>query len=194
MAQYLSQNRIEEPIWLEPVEITFLRMRMSEIHCDLSRYAEIVQANSFLEAQISSELRLQRDAKFVELASIRNILSPVRRIPVEILSEIFELARLPEDGIFHSNHTIVLYTYNVSSVCAAWRKTALATPRLWSKLCFDWEIYTKTVATKVEWVKEWIDRSQSLPLDVYLSLRLGSASGQFLEHILDCHHRIRHWM
>ncbi|KAE9407235.1 hypothetical protein BT96DRAFT_787298, partial [Gymnopus androsaceus JB14] len=83
-----------------------------------------------LEAQIS-ELMHQKDAKLVELASFRNILSPVRRIPVEILSEIFELACLPKDGIFHAGHAIVLYTHTLSSVCAAWRKVVLATPRLW---------------------------------------------------------------
>ncbi|KAE9407265.1 hypothetical protein BT96DRAFT_748924, partial [Gymnopus androsaceus JB14] len=83
-----------------------------------------------LEAQIS-ELTRQKDAKLVELVSFRNILPPIHRIPAEILSNIFELACLPEDGIFQSKHTIVLYTHNLSSVCALWRKVALATPRLW---------------------------------------------------------------
>ncbi|KAE9407251.1 DEAD-domain-containing protein [Gymnopus androsaceus JB14] len=138
-----------------------------------------------LEAQIS-ELTRQRDAKLIELASFRNILSPIRRIPVEILSEIFELARLPDNGIFHSKHTIVSYTHNLSSVCAAWRKFALTTPQLWSKLCVNAD---KRIATTVEWVKEWIDRSRGLLLDVYLFI--GSQSRQVLVQILDFRHRIR---
>ncbi|KAE9407223.1 hypothetical protein BT96DRAFT_150561 [Gymnopus androsaceus JB14] len=82
MSQYLSQNRIEEPIWLEPTELAFLRE----------------QAES-LEAQIS-ELTRQTDAKLAELATFRNILSPVRRIPVEILSKIFQLACHPKRWYF----------------------------------------------------------------------------------------------
>lgn len=142
------------------------------------------------QAQIS-ELTRQRDTKLVELASFRNILSPVRRIPVEILPEILELACLPEDGIFHSKHAIALYAHNLSSVCAAWRKVALATPRLWSKLCFDYDNHNKTIGTtEVEWVEEWIDRSRGLPLEVYFSLYRG-VPAKFLERILEFRHRIR---
>ncbi|KAE9407237.1 hypothetical protein BT96DRAFT_809769, partial [Gymnopus androsaceus JB14] len=112
---YGSEALIEEQITLELSEISFLESRMSKTEP---------------RAQIS-ELTRQRDAKLAELASFRNIFLPVRRVPVEILSEIFELACLPEDGIFHSKHAIALYAHNLSSVCAAWRKVALATPRLW---------------------------------------------------------------
>ncbi|KAE9401970.1 hypothetical protein BT96DRAFT_783696, partial [Gymnopus androsaceus JB14] len=83
-----------------------------------------------LEKQIS-ELMRQKDAKLVEVTSLRNLLSPIRRIPVEILSEIFELSCLPEDGIFTVNYDIIRYTSMVSRVCVAWRKAAYATPRLW---------------------------------------------------------------
>ncbi|KAE9407220.1 hypothetical protein BT96DRAFT_150514 [Gymnopus androsaceus JB14] len=106
---------------------------------------------------------------------------------MEILSEIFELACLPEDGVFHSSLTMVFYTHSLSSVCAAWRKVALATPQLWSKLCINDGI---KVLADVEWVKKWANRSRSLPLDVYVSL-CRDASLQLLEQILECRHRIR---
>ncbi|KAE9407239.1 hypothetical protein BT96DRAFT_150934 [Gymnopus androsaceus JB14] len=179
MSQYLSQNRIEEPIWLEPIEISFLQKKISETESQVES----------LEAQIS-ELTCQRDSKLVELASFRNIIAPIRRIPMEILSEIFELAHLPNDGIFHSKHDIVLYTHNFSSVCAAWRKVALATPRLWSKLCFHEGYKSKPFESKAEQVKEWINRSRGLPLDVYLCF-YREASSSFLEQILNYCHRIR---
>ena len=68
MSQYLSQNRIEEPVWLEPTEFSFLRKRISETEAQVES----------LEAQVF-ELRRQIDTKLGEIASFRNVLSPVRR-------------------------------------------------------------------------------------------------------------------
>ncbi|KAE9407240.1 hypothetical protein BT96DRAFT_986846 [Gymnopus androsaceus JB14] len=184
-----SQNRIEEPIWLEPTELSFLQKKISETEAQVeSLQSQMSEAKRAHEAQISDLMR-QKDAKLVELASFRNILSPVRRIPVEILSEIFQLTCLPEDGILDSGHDIVLYTYNLSSVCAAWKKVAHATPQLWSKLCVSDRRPLKVTAS-IEWVEERFNRSGSLPLDVYLSL-FREASAQFLGRILEYRHRIR---
>ncbi|KAE9386015.1 hypothetical protein BT96DRAFT_802333, partial [Gymnopus androsaceus JB14] len=90
-----------------------------------------------LEAQIEniedqiSELRRQKDAKLVEIASVRNVLSPIRRVPLEILSEIFELSCLPEDGIFKASHDGIFRTHTLTRVCAAWRAAAYSTPGIW---------------------------------------------------------------
>ncbi|KAE9405933.1 hypothetical protein BT96DRAFT_1015195, partial [Gymnopus androsaceus JB14] len=86
MAQYL-ESRIEDPIWLEPNDISFLRTRIAEEEAFVQSFQSQIGE---LRAQIS-ELTLQKDAKLVEIASIQNVLSPVRRVPLEILSEIFEL-------------------------------------------------------------------------------------------------------
>ncbi|KAE9399816.1 hypothetical protein BT96DRAFT_939133 [Gymnopus androsaceus JB14] len=92
MARYLSKHRIESPICLEPNDVSFLRTRLSETETKVES----------LENQIS-ELTRQKDAKLVDIASFRNILAPVRRIPLEILSEIFKLALcLPNENIFWS--------------------------------------------------------------------------------------------
>ncbi|KAE9410851.1 hypothetical protein BT96DRAFT_1011575 [Gymnopus androsaceus JB14] len=130
MAQYLSLPRIEDPIWLEPVDISFLRHRISEAETQLES----------LETQIS-ELARHKNAKTVEISSLRNILAPVRRVPLEI-----SLRNLP----------------------TSWRKAAHATPRLWSRLCLALEKPSGRALTEVGWVKEWINRSQSFPLDLYL--------------------------
>ncbi|KAE9401000.1 hypothetical protein BT96DRAFT_919129 [Gymnopus androsaceus JB14] len=97
MAEYLSQPRIEGPIWLESSDTQRL---------------------------------LERD-------SIRNILSPIRRAPAEILSEILELSCLPESGIFTASYDIIRHASVISRVCVAWRKAAYSTPRIWSKFCLS---------------------------------------------------------
>ncbi|KAE9395954.1 hypothetical protein BT96DRAFT_825505, partial [Gymnopus androsaceus JB14] len=120
MAQYLNQSRIEGPIWLEPIDISFLQTRLSEAETQASA----------LEKQIS-KLTRRRDAKLVEVASLRNVLSPIRRMPVEILSEILELSCTPKDGKFTADYDIVRYTSRLSRVCVAWRKVAHSNPRMW---------------------------------------------------------------
>ncbi|KAJ3915253.1 hypothetical protein F5877DRAFT_4749, partial [Lentinula edodes] len=65
-----------------------------------------------------------------EIASLRNILSPVRRIPVELLSKIFELSCSP-DYHFYPQYDIIRYTFILSRVCVSWRTIAYATPRIW---------------------------------------------------------------
>ena len=72
MARYLSHTRIEGPAELEPCDISFLRVRIFDAETQIES----------IEAQIS-ELMSQKHAKLVEIALLKNILSPVRRVPLE---------------------------------------------------------------------------------------------------------------
>ncbi|KAE9407294.1 hypothetical protein BT96DRAFT_153052 [Gymnopus androsaceus JB14] len=84
------------------------------IYCSCKKKSLKHQVKS-LEAQISELTRL-KDAKLVELALFRNILSPIRRAPVEILSEIFELACLLRMA-FSIPNMISSYTCILFLVC-----------------------------------------------------------------------------
>ncbi|KAF6752680.1 hypothetical protein DFP72DRAFT_815036 [Ephemerocybe angulata] len=53
----------------------------------------------------------------------------------------------------------------VSQICTRWRKTALATPRLWSRLFLQLDT---TTLPRTTLVREWLDRSGACPLTVYL--------------------------
>ncbi|KAE9382604.1 hypothetical protein BT96DRAFT_1010350 [Gymnopus androsaceus JB14] len=167
MAEYLSRPRIEGPIWLESSDISFLQTQLSETETHIED----------LEKQIS-ELMRQKDAKVLERDSIQNILSPIRRAPVEILSEILELSCLPEDGIFSADYDLFRHASAVSRVCVAWRKAAHSTPRIWSKICLSvrkHEMVLLKLGLFMAGITEWIVRSQGLPLDVYLRITLISA-------------------
>ncbi|KAE9408792.1 hypothetical protein BT96DRAFT_778437, partial [Gymnopus androsaceus JB14] len=76
------------------------------------------------------ELTRQRDAKLVDITACRNVLSPIRRVPQEILAEIFDLSCRPIDE-WHADHDIIRSTSILCRVCVAWRKAAHATPQLW---------------------------------------------------------------
>ncbi|KAE9404888.1 hypothetical protein BT96DRAFT_397951 [Gymnopus androsaceus JB14] len=93
-------------------------------------------------------------------------------------------------------HGIVQYTSILCAVCVAWRKAAHLTPRLWSKLCISLEKHQTPVIPELGWVKEWINRRQGLPLDLYLNFDAQSGispvlSSKFMETILGFSHKIR---
>ncbi|KAE9405908.1 hypothetical protein BT96DRAFT_987889 [Gymnopus androsaceus JB14] len=165
--------------WLEPNAISFLRTRISEAETLVQTIEDRMNEPS---AKIF-ELTRQKDAKLVEIASLRNFLAPVRRAPLEILMEIFTLFLEDPD------------------VCVAWRKAAHATPRLWSTLCISLE--DVVLGPELIWVKDWITRCRTVPLNLYLDFHVeeydpGSrdvftARGkQFLEYILpQFSHKVR---
>ncbi|KAE9408791.1 hypothetical protein BT96DRAFT_671877 [Gymnopus androsaceus JB14] len=178
MSQYLSQTRIEEPIWLEADDILFLRNRISEAETRLES----------LDGQID-----QRDAKLVDIAACRNVLSPIRRVPSEILAEIFCLSYRP-NGNWSAYYDIIRSTSILCRACVAWRKAAHATPQLWSTLCLNAENNCKFLHRQFGWLEKWVDRCQGHSLDLYLALPAAKSRNgeQLLFHSILCFsHKIR---
>ncbi|KAF9067666.1 hypothetical protein BDP27DRAFT_1364722 [Rhodocollybia butyracea] len=78
MAKYLSQPRIG-PIWLGKDEKSFLKAKISDTETEIKN---LENDNSDLT------LNSRKD----ELRKLKNVLSPIRRVPLDILSEIFILS------------------------------------------------------------------------------------------------------
>ncbi|KAJ3894020.1 hypothetical protein GG344DRAFT_74506 [Lentinula edodes] len=161
----LFQSRIEGPVWLEAEEISLLRARRSEAE---SEAASLSDHSGALKDAYEKSLR-QEDAKLSEIALIQNILSPIRRLPLEILSQIFEHVCLPK---YHErpDEDVINTTFALCQVCIAWRMAAYTTPAIWSQICIELDKKPETFSGNVTWVKEWLTRSQGLPLDIYLFL------------------------
>lgn len=185
MAHFLSQTRIEHPIWLETHDISFLRSRMSKIR------AEIKSLETDFGKGWKNKLVLKRQigVKIKEIAAVRNILSPIRRLPQKILAEIFVFSCEPK---IHIN-AAYWHIRTLCCVCFAWQMTAHADPRLWSELdlAFEHDRYPRNSL----WIRDWLDRSRGLPLDIALRLFYNSlrhrAQRQLLDRVLDFHHQIR---
>ncbi|KAJ7625640.1 hypothetical protein FB45DRAFT_750624, partial [Roridomyces roridus] len=73
----------------------------------------------------------QRDPLDVEIRKHEGALSPLRRMPPELLLLIFEYAMYP---YFPSAET----PWTVAVVCRHWRKIALSQPSLWSTVVLDY--------------------------------------------------------
>ncbi|KAJ3925148.1 MAG: hypothetical protein NXY57DRAFT_907414, partial [Lentinula lateritia] len=113
MALSLSQSRIEGASQFSPVEKSILAE------------GEIERLESRVEKLTHNE------DEVALLASVSDILSPAHRIPIEILSEIFELVCYPNHGKFYPQFDIVRTTTSLSQVCVIWRQVAHDTPRIW---------------------------------------------------------------
>ncbi|KAF8172441.1 hypothetical protein BJ912DRAFT_932397 [Pholiota molesta] len=126
-------------------------------------------------------LRREREELLQRIDKYRTLISPVRRLPPDVLREIY-IACLPDDRnpTMSSDEAPVVLT----RVCASWRSIAMNTPRLWaalhipvpgpeSNVSYDSTTgeritVTEVMDTRLAAVREWIKRSGSLPLSFSL--------------------------
>lgn len=103
-------------------------------------------------------LALDQDHHTVELLKLLNSTAPVSSLPFEILSNIFILACLDHS---HRHICSIPVGFILAGVNCKWRNIAITTPALWSLIqVHEWR--------SPEYVQLCIDRSNSLPLDIFL--------------------------
>ncbi|THU78887.1 hypothetical protein K435DRAFT_769054 [Dendrothele bispora CBS 962.96] len=120
-----------------------------------------------------SVLKRKREHLEGYVVKCRSLLSPIRRLPPEILSLIF-LFRCRESG-----NNISLHQYNMtlpsivlSQVCAGWRIVALDTSAIWSNLSFDFyqepDLTCLNPSLLRSLIHLYLERSSQAPLDLSL--------------------------
>ncbi|KAH7320458.1 hypothetical protein B0J17DRAFT_723878 [Rhizoctonia solani] len=98
----------------------------------------------------------QKNAIEKGVASAKGYLAPVRRLPADILSDIFMS--------LHEGDPLAPWT--LSAVNKQWRTTALTTPRLWSRIRIQPPAMPSGNALRL-----WVERSgDSCPLDIEITL------------------------
>ncbi|KAF7334819.1 hypothetical protein MSAN_02368600 [Mycena sanguinolenta] len=113
-----------------------------------------------------------RVAAYVE--AHKALLSPVRRLPLDIIQELF-VACLPthRNCVMSASEAPVL----LGRVCSSWRAISLSTPRLWCSLHVVeplWSIadtpgsFEEKVAQRLEIIHTWLGRSGQCPLSISL--------------------------
>lgn len=121
--------------------------------------AEIVSLQSQihnLNAALAQSLQKRNDAKLHALQH-RCILSPIRRVPPELISEIFDLVCGGEAG-----KRLPWYLGHISR---SWRHTALSLGHLWSSVTVDLRL-SKTDVLLAS-MEEQLRRAARVPLDVH---------------------------
>jgi hypothetical protein len=129
-----------------------------------SSYWETNSSISRLEAQIN-DLQLRRHALCNHRQMLATLLSPVRRLPPELLGEIFHHC-LPQDYQEKGAHNAVMLP---SHVCKHWRDVALSIPILWTNIVLH--VTNETFKSQTALVTTWFSRSGVSPLSFTLEGR-----------------------
>ncbi|KAJ6475581.1 hypothetical protein C8R45DRAFT_1010412 [Mycena sanguinolenta] len=115
--------------------------------------AEICQLRDRLE-----ELKEERTALWAYHAQNTRILSPLRRMPPEILSEIFSWT-LP--FAHHPTFSTKKCPWILAHICRTWRAVAISNPSLWSVIAVGFNLEQQY---SLEMVRIQIERAQELEI------------------------------
>ncbi|KAE9395552.1 hypothetical protein BT96DRAFT_1021895 [Gymnopus androsaceus JB14] len=101
---------------------------------DAQRDMDRCQSELHRLQSLSRELVAQQDLLRVYMAGIRSIISPIHKLPLELLGEIFEYICCGDIGIncIISKAEKRLPTLAVSGVCVRWYNVVTSMPMLWS--------------------------------------------------------------
>ncbi|KAF5366493.1 hypothetical protein D9757_012185 [Collybiopsis confluens] len=182
----LLHRRIVGPIWLEPKERELLRRMISSVEDEIQS----------LDTG-TPELDGLKAAKLVELSFLHNTLAPVRRLPQELLSQIFLSFCFPErddkESALPNVFQLARSIDTIAEVGIAWKNAVYATPMLWSAFSFS----GRDIWVNDTWLRRWLSLSQGLPLDIgfmldsiFQSVYVDRASS-LVTTILESHSQLR---
>ncbi|KAK0491712.1 hypothetical protein EDD18DRAFT_539430 [Armillaria luteobubalina] len=113
------------------IEKKSLKATLSETPDRVAELDSLIDSTTSLLRYLTKD----RNQALENEANARKILSPSRRLPPELLTEIF-MHSLP----LHSVGPRLdprQFPWTLSHVCRQWREVAICTPELWSRICLD---------------------------------------------------------
>ncbi|KIM85837.1 hypothetical protein PILCRDRAFT_817078 [Piloderma croceum F 1598] len=123
---------------------------VSDIEADLSRLdGEMSQLQMAMDHLVTERQKLE-----MSLDEYRSLVAPIRRMPPEMLCEMFMHCLVDGSNSFDVTRAPLHLTF----VCSKWRRVAISTPRLWSYISLDYAPST------MELLQTWLLRSGSSPL------------------------------
>jgi hypothetical protein len=138
---------------------------------------EMSRLQTVMGQLVDERQRLERS-----LEEHRSVVAPIRRIPLELLSEIFIFCADSSSSGSNSNFDVTKAPIKLSFVCSKWRSLAISMSQLWSSISLQggredvhsWgrsQIYS----IRTDMLSTWLLRSGSSPL----TLRI---NGLWLKH------------
>ncbi|KAK7462388.1 hypothetical protein VKT23_007987 [Stygiomarasmius scandens] len=166
VAEYLSGKQIHGALLLSP-EVSSSLSDM--LVCERKRASKIEALQSKIAALLDEHKRV--------IANLQNVLSPIRRLPPEILSEIFLryiwIRRIGDSWPVEKNEANLFYRdlppiVLLSQVCSFWRQTITFTPCLWSLIQLTVRKHYDYPNTQL--FGEWLGRGVNCPLDIVVTI------------------------
>ncbi|KAJ7464150.1 hypothetical protein FB451DRAFT_1370494 [Mycena latifolia] len=158
-----------------PRELSHFESVIASAPADLVRYdAAIERIQKLLDTVISDRETLQEYSD-----GCHSVLATVRRLPTEILGEIFarcapepmQLFAFWEHDTIRDNIARVsqLHLRRLSQVCASWHTTIMGTPSLWATIDVDLSYIQASAMTQItDLLSLSLQRSANSPLTIHL--------------------------
>ncbi|KAK7469060.1 hypothetical protein VKT23_003553 [Stygiomarasmius scandens] len=118
-------------------EATRVKNAIDDIENDLDRFdAEIASLTKTLD-----ELKRRKEELMSVRDNFRALTAPVRKLPTEILLDIFSLLCVNRPGLsivtVNGENVVSLPTLELARTCSHWRNITLSHPILWSNIAID---------------------------------------------------------
>ncbi|KAJ8074330.1 hypothetical protein PM082_012643 [Marasmius tenuissimus] len=160
----------ESNIWtqlrsLQPVAVSdasSLHIHLNKVDLEITIFNQLIRA---LESRIL-EAQSKRDSLQRHASQVLSLLSPIRRLPWEIMVKIFKFAAnigSMGDNILGTSSQWMSRAFRISAVCFRWRTIALDTPELWAHFAVDLQTRAK------EPLDLFLDRSRQRPLSLAIT-------------------------
>ncbi|KAJ7841583.1 hypothetical protein B0H14DRAFT_2586803 [Mycena olivaceomarginata] len=188
-------------------ELSDLQTTIASAAIDLARYSTEIK----MLQQTLNRLVSEHDALLRYSGECRSLFAPVRRLPRELLAEIFALGSsgaylccddsqsVPAEGLGGQLHLLPLL-----QVCSTWYNTIMAAPSLWANIAVDLDIAQPgnpdSQLFRPIWASIAVDldtrlsrslaRSGQLPLTIKLTASIGRGHSS-LELLAQCAERWR---
>ncbi|KAJ7646049.1 hypothetical protein DFH06DRAFT_1096143 [Mycena polygramma] len=166
----------------------------------LERYdTEIERLQQRLSVLMSDRAKLQSYSD-----GCRSAFSPIRRLPPELLAEIFGMCDPPGERVLSNNiaptkeinRLAKKYLLQLSRVCFHWHGVAMETPMLWSTIIFDqtlWSSCSRSSKTLFDLVETSLERGADYPLTIRAAVGRGNPAERSILELLGQHsHRWKH--
>ncbi|KAJ6447809.1 hypothetical protein C8R47DRAFT_149030 [Mycena vitilis] len=116
------------------MELAFIKTRIAATTLPLQRLEKQITRLKEQLAQLKSE----RTRLYGYRVQHKSMLSPIRRMPTEVLGEIFAWASVVSDSSRLYDTQSTRTSWVLSHICHRWRAIALATPALWSLISIEY--------------------------------------------------------
>jgi hypothetical protein len=140
-----------------------------------SELQEYYEETKRLKARIFA---LERRKKKLEeyIAAMRTLLSPIRKLPLDVLGSIFEQANSVA-RIANWKSAFPVSPYLFASVCSYWRSLALGMPSLWSNIRLDVDFEREEQQTSL--LTTFLQLSQAS----LLTLHIGCIKEKYIQYV-----------
>ncbi|KAJ7152761.1 hypothetical protein C8R43DRAFT_1003653 [Mycena crocata] len=164
MDKEYTLNRLRTGYVPAQSEIETIQIDLSSLSNELARLDALIEDLSIQQERVKEEIVLRQA-----------IISPVRRLPDDVVQGIF-LACLPShrNAVMSAQEAPLL----LCRVCSMWRALALETPRLWASLHLHLRFILHDYRNdhgKLDALSQWLERSGACPLAVSIC---GTDSGE----------------